>query len=739
MEIFEHRPFVNKLDTNYTLYENNIEYEKEQHNKDNYSELEWEVLKNDVDKVIIKLSQGNKIYHSTKNYLCNGIYLKKTGKHPKKCNPSVCYRTAIYYALKNNCRAYMTICRILLELQEHIVELRKPCLCCKQKISEQNNYINSFLDGINSLKCDCSDKLQYNDYYDTTFLNFNYVHSLMCMYMPNIIRTLDYLNKEHITTLLKLESYENCIHHILKLSNKRFCKKIAHINYNKKAVSNLINKLSNIYSWYITNSDICIILFNQQMYEFYIHTLLNNTERIESIAHKLFDNDNLYIDINYVFENQNSNILEETINNVNNSKLINYLLKMNSKISNFSSIIEGIKKTHLESVKCVIKFLTKEQINRKYEGKNLFFLILTTNAPLKDKINILHELLKYGFNPNMTVYGQDIMSSAIQLTNSAEIAKNLIDYKFTPINKNHVELAIEKNNKDLIECLLDNYENKDDNSFVFSYINGDYLSSIIDVIINKNINIDKPYEGNYVFLYACKEGKINIVKKLILHNVNKYVVDSNKNTCLLLAIESNNYDICIEILDDKLINMQNNIGYTPLIQSIYTANPLKYIIALCKNKNINANICDNNKLTILDHLLNCNLETNIKKEILSQLLNHIDFTENKSIIVAVEKDYYEFTEIIFNYMINKKIIKLVDSDDYEYSLKDSFLIKNITIIPNFQCPINYYSLVYNYLKTNRKYNKKIEKDISHVIYVIMFIYNICICIMCDYYDKRIKN
>lgn len=742
-ENFEH------IDISYNIntiinepYYNNIPYNEEKYERNNYTQLEWDTLHNNYELICKIIQEHNTLYVCKNNILCNGLYYLKYKKHPNKCKPMVCYRSAIYYAFKNNCRIYMTIYRILLLLQEHIPELRKSCPCCKTKedITELNKFINNILNDIYMLQCECRFKYSYKKYYTSEYLNFKYIHNIFCKNLSQTIMQLQrqYL-KKHIKPIIKLEKYDNCLHENMKKITYNFCKNNNNTTTNQQMIDKYISELIEIEELYQTNVKIIILLLNQQMFEFYRYKLTTVSEMdiIDDLKYIIPEND-IYININYEYEN--NNILELTLQHKDYNKLVQSLIEKEALINN-NTFLDILEKGYYNSALILINTLTPKQINYTKNNKNALYIIINDdNLNILKKTEYIKLLLQKGFDANIKIYDQNILSIIIQLNDTYEIVKLIIENKVVPykiITSNNISTAILANKTDILKLLLDNYT-LDDKSYIFTYLNGEYDNSILDTILDYIPDINNIYDNNIPLLIkTCHAGKKYALDKFIKKGIKLDVYDDYNNSCINISVKNNHIELLDYILNCKtndeqyIINIPNKYGHTPIITAIYTKEPQLYIKKLLNHQFIEIDYYDKNGLNILDHLFeNTEILYDTKKNILTRILKHINLTDinnnnqKSSLIRAVEKNEYEFVLIMFTKLIESGKIKLM-YDDHETTLHKSFIVENVNVMPTFDCKINYYSLVYNYLKNNYNTNKSIfnksepKKDVRFIeIYII---------------------
>ena len=143
--------------------------------KSHYTALEWASIHNNYDDVVNALTNGETLFLSKNNLcskLCTQYYKLRNKPHPKKCKKG-CMKSALYYCLINNFRAYKTIIKML--------------LC----IDNKTDYICEVIRFFSKMDCICSQHNEYCKGYRNTFLNFSYVYDFMKRVLPNITKSIN--------------------------------------------------------------------------------------------------------------------------------------------------------------------------------------------------------------------------------------------------------------------------------------------------------------------------------------------------------------------------------------------------------------------------------------------------------------------------------------------------------------------------------------------------------------------
>ena len=112
---------------------------------------------------------------------------------------------------------------------------------------------------------------------------------------------------------------------------------------------------------------------------------------------------------------------------------------------------------------------------------------------------------------------------------------------------------------------------------------------------NRNIDLDKKYNGVTALYIACAKQNEGMVKRLLSANVSLNIKNAGGKTALHVACAKNNFEIVKMLLNKNVdINVQDNIGNTPLHLACINGN--EAIAKLLLNKNANVNIANNAKV-----------------------------------------------------------------------------------------------------------------------------------------------
>lgn len=683
-------------------------YNDDNKNNTKLMDLDHLILLNDYDKIKLAVDSGSTLFHDNK--ICNGLYVKQFGKHPKECKNNVCHRTSLYYALKNNCKAYISIYFLISKLQKEVPELRKLCSCCKIKTDKKyrsvSNKLNSVIYGLWDLKCECSDKQVFHKLYSNKYLNFSEIYILLNTEMPKI---LIYLTKLFPFTKdvnlseseFNLQEFNFCMHDHMKkfILNTEHLKNRA--NFDQSIVQNIIIQLHICYKYYEENSKICTLLFNQQSLEtFKYYTDNKCTDNLlQKTISLLYDMD--YINVNYCNE-QCTTPLNMCIQNGLDGSVIDFIKIGANDISDdvfFDALGAGYYTTCFN---CVEIFGVTKLTN--YE-KNIGYLLVTESTmDIELKNNFLNKIFSMGYMPS-----NDVLNVAIQMPNHDIIVRTLLSKLKPTLDDAYV--TIRKNKPQILDMLLEfkldvNMSDDHHDPLIFSCLTN---IEMLNILLKYECDINITNKNNLTPLWeASIKGEIEIVQILLEHGGNYLVIDNDENSCMMIGIKNEQYIypmIGKKNKDDNyLINYQNNVGYTALILSVYSQNVLKFITNLSQYKYINFNHVDKNGMNVIDHLIdNTKLAIHDKIKALEILLDDINFALKPSngkpfLVRAVESQEYEIAKYIFEYLISTKKIELLFNDKVVKSLEKSFQFKNVKVKIHMDYEIDIYTIVYNYLK-----------------------------------------
>lgn len=281
------------------------------------------------------------------------------------------------------------------------------------------------------------------------------------------------------------------------------------------------------------------------------------------------------IDINYIFNNNDYNLLMLAISNNYNTiikKLINiYCININYKVSNSeycNALMLSIKYNNMLAFKLLIENddLNINEVNNL--GKTaLFYTVLKTKNKsinyysknlINKGININHcdnfnlSVINYAIKEqNITLIKYLINTGNIDIDyiNNNKLIFNLLDLKLYDSIYKLINLGLDiniinDNNEDILY-----YSIKIKNVYFCKYILNNYPL----------FDIDRTYKnGESLLTLAIKNNLFEIVIKLIQSNINLYIINNYGETSFSLAKKSSYYNIYINEMKKQIINTPIN-------------------------------------------------------------------------------------------------------------------------------------------------------------------------------------
>jgi len=305
-----------------------------------------------------------------------------------------------------------------------------------------------------------------------------------------------------------------------------------------------------------------------------------------------------------------------------NELIVNYLLENHASIQ---PINENIK---------YLKELTK---NNKENEKEL---LKTFEFRMKNKLNIIKLLLKYGLDIN----AEDEERKTLLLYVIDEVNESLFYYLLK--NKTSHESLQAINIKVLLKFIFNTIENENENVLnkLSKYANREKEEEkcieILKLLIQNGLDInDKDEEGNTILIYAIELRKVSVIKYLLERNASLEPVNSKveilkplitniiPKSCLsgeICYIDNLNFNI-LKLLIDYGLNMENNKKL------------LHYAI-------------QNSNTRIVNYFFDYGLTININSNFGKILLNHQKMKNSNP----------EINQLIENLLNNKKFISIIN-------------------------------------------------------------------------------
>ena len=681
-------------------------HELESLNNKDITELDKLILYNNYNNVLNTIQSGETLYRNNK--ICNGLYNYKTKQHPKQCKPNVCYRNSLYYAIRNNCRSYSTIIKLLIDIIHHIPQLRQLCKCCKtntlldEKFLSINTSINQLLYSTWFLKCECIDKYKFNQYYADDFLNFKQINELFCMYMSSILfffgnqlKLVEYIVAENNVSLV---SYDFCLHEYMK----KYITQCEHLNetsdeFNFDTIKHLIVDLKHTFEWYEENSKICILLLNQQSIETLNYYIKHNIKQLDvSLIDKLYEG--IYIDIDYCLEN--TSCIDLCVSK-GLYDVTNRLIEYNVTKLNMTVFLESIKNTNYNTCFSCLDILDTNKLNT-YNG-DLLYDVITSYMDEPLKCNYINELLDKNYISHQM---NDIFNICIQCISDHDIIKRMITYVKPDIH--HICTVIYKQNYDMFDLLVNNY----DINYIDKYCDPLIFYCLKDIkclqiLLKHNHEIDILNNNGNTSLYEASVMGLNDSIQLLIDNGANYLItDQHKNTCLIQGMYNSNIIKPLIELKDKdniyLANYENELGHNIFIAAVYSNKPVDIIRTISKYNHIDINHVDKCKMTMVNHLVtNKTISSKNKLMILDYILHRINFNNEKChkpfLMQAMEQNEYYMACHTIKFLLKEDKILISHNNNQMTNLEKCFRLKNVNIKINMEYGLDIYTLVYNYL------------------------------------------
>ena len=720
-------------------------------------EIEKDILNNNYENLLVKLRKGVNIYKKENRSigsLCNGTckknhnvgdtiesFLKRLKINPRK--QESCYKNGLYYGIKNNIRGVKSIYNLLLKLLNIKHIFRMKCKCCIDKteteyleyleknilnikieandasinynnekfLLELNFLINKFMSKIGLLKCECSYKDKYYEFYNENYHNYFTILKIYNLTIPRILVGLKalYKIKENMNELILIKE-SRCIHKdIINYKNFYYCKKKKYqqLSDEKKQIMDIIMNIEIIHNWIRTNNKIIRTLFNEQSYNFteYMINLLENSDyekeidEKKSIINTFFDiaykKDFLIIDIEY--ESERRNIVNVVIDNPNldyeyekiivdlflmnknfekkNTKLVNYISEC-FKREKYKLGLEFIN--HLDNLdkEDVIKEMENEKDNKLNLRNLLEKLLESILNNYEIDINFKISYVKMLYKKKIGIIRYDIISKLIETEGGDKLIeifdKNdnlLINYRAIDSPEYVIKLIkgciINKKVK-ILDYILSNFDNQikkfnlikntiNAYSIYFNTLN--ILDSINDINSKEsNINLFNEVEYTYLLEVICKyEYNINDAYQNGISYLEYCIIKNYNNSAKILL--NNNINL-FKIIKKDGTNMIDQSIKSLLFLCVDNKNHI--VCGYIVNKNNKIINLKYNKMTILNYIINSELEESVILKFLDKILiNNIDinYQDENNINIPYEiinssKINYENKIIFFNKIKN---------------------------------------------------------------------------------------
>jgi ankyrin repeat protein len=752
-----------EIDSFYDNFEQGkLEYLQEikQLKREHYTELDWNVITNNYDKVEEELEKGGTIFYSQNGCcakICNGYFYRKDGKHPSKCKKKICNQTAIYHGLRLNARIYRSIYRSIVELMKIEPSLR-PMNNYKDEL---NKLMNEIVDKFFSTPFEPPSRNQYCRGYKENYLNFKDVYDFL---HNNGVIVRELLEKKYnkykkyevkINDII-LDSLEEYIHTNIKEIYLFLLKDKEESLYVERDILRVVSRLICLFDMYFESCQIITLLFNQQAYELFQYSLvrINDEQILLKTLQTLYRDSDPFININYVNKNKHHSVLSTTVYAGEFILLIKHLLEKGAKIElcgRMHLLSVALKRGFYKSFEILLESLeinkniiedddylelqiqkVREIVNYEYENKTIFSQVLLDNKLDIDlRIKLLKKLRTYGADPNILVNDSEPLRIAINSNYAMEFMtvffgeieehneNNLLFIPMDKIRPENITLAIKLKKTKVIKLLLENGADINGNMEhipLHALLNNEFsnfkigenkvLIDILKILLEYSPNVNIQNKNGLTPLHvACLMGNLDAVNILLNYNSNAFIKDITGQTSFIKAIESCNLEI-IKLLcsfknrDNYLINMTDNNGRIPAIHSLKTKKAYEIVKILNNFNMVDFSIKDNNNKNIMDYLFESHHKQ--RNEISKILITKIDILEfnNKHtnlLIDATTYDYYEIVEMMVNNLIKENKFRLKTA--HITGLDNLYERKMKNLDTEIDCDENtfYFPLIWTYL------------------------------------------
>lgn len=663
------------------------------------------IYKNNHNNVLNLFNYRQYRLYKNSSRLC---FNEQCYKCSKKCKQNHVFKSMNMFNMGIK-TLYYNLFKLL--LCEH--KFRKYCKCCENKSKSEyyaqlnngivindynlnpkeileikiNYYINSFMNDMTFLYCQCEYKNLY-DVYDQNYLEFYGTSILFNKYINPLVPLIKkYYDLTNINDIILYTENERCIH-----NDTKFYKNIV---YCVKNVIHVVNKEYHIAS--ITKQ---IVL---------LHEWITNNIRVNKI---LLDEQYLEV-FKYQYEKDN-NLSYENI--YNNSTIYQpyYLL---------NNIILDIQKPY-NIISIVIQKLDKNIITEK---QKMFVKKLCNNQDILIILNCIYTCFKYEhykfaieFLKYVYIQKKDINNDIKKLL---EFIFNQIINQPTITNKAN-DIIINKNiniiNFDFIEKLVNKYENYEINikmiQIIDSYKEPDYLQNLVKNIITRKhtkifkLLLDTALEYinfNMLDIYFSVINNVKYTDEYLYVEILEYLINKRKPNI-------SNDDI------NKIYELCFKNKYTLTLSTLLKTSVIPF------NTTYFYNTIDYNNYTIFEIMLN-------KK---NDLLNK-------------KHDNLHVIQYIFNKIKNKNLIMIFITKLIKYINKDNMHIinyqDNINILPgflildseylNYDNKIMLFNKVLKYMDSLLVCNTKLYPIILHTC--LNNYYEICSMLLLELQNKGI--
>ena len=359
-------------------------------------------------------------------------------------------------------------------------------------------------------------------------------------------------------------------------------------------------------------------------------------------------------------------------------------------------LFDAIKYNDLEKVEAWGKITKTRDVNLFENGKNPLTCAISLNFSDEKNLNIIKDLVtnkKANINTMGRSCDNNVNYTPLMFSIKHEkinVMKFLLEEgaavdKLDNDNNTIFNFACNKGNSEIVNALFENIKLKNCTKELLQNINQKTYDSQINnlledtsysYILNNIINYPNKL-GKTALIYACENGKLDIVNKLLEKGAAVDKVDNDNNTIFNFACNNGNLEIVNSLLKKissfgenyitNFINYPNKLGKTALIYACENGNSEIVNKLLEKGASVNLD-CNNifNKLLITDNLLYCKTALmyaceNGKLDIVNALLNKnadVNAYNKTSLMYACENERLDIVNKLLekdNEMINVNV------------------------------------------------------------------------------------
>lgn len=720
------------------------------------SVLSKAVLLNDITHVKELLKGDNSIY--SLNMLCSGMYFNKFQFHPSECHDVVCKKTSMYYALWLNTLIYSRIFIEIINLLNN-----SPCLHFRSQEFKENNTDTTDLDDISfSLESiytkiiKLNDSLevinQYNILYDNESMYFNKVYNIFDE-LPTLLVLLDKryginnnqlkftdLTNKLINPVNKMMSWRKSLGNIYRYENTN---KV--IDHNKQV--EVISNINNLYKEYKKSTDIVKLLFNQQAYEYFKYNLVHRPYNINKTITQIKVNP--CVNIEYVYPNDNNNILSFALKYNDTKDLVSTLFELSKILPVNFSVMDIVNKGFIGNTKELIRNCNSSYLS---DPLDLFNKIIKLKTRSSDTLELVSILIGRGVVDNvdgiidMCINHRLSLDMLKILANRENIMKTItLDNLVKCIElKKHMELGLLIDNRKILlknktydDYLLNIYLQKTNNDTQSNVL------TTLDTLLSKQINLETVDSmDRTILINTILEDRASSVERLLEAGSDPFHTDTNGLNSLHYAIIHQKFKI-IKMLALKmnksgtmLVNEPNSSQEYPIHLAIKTHEPIKTIDHLASGGRLNYNINDINGDNVLHYIIGQKrIPIWIKTKLFRALINKITvLTANSNVdkkplvIRSVENDYYDIVILLMNNLLQSEEIFIKDMTFNETNITIEKLITKFKIsnqlVPKNSNEPNFYPLVIKYIKDNihsKNYSSKNLINLTNFLMILLIL------------------